>query len=78
MQQTCSSCDKAKAELYKRQSVLLPGVTLYMCKSCIDSKFEPRFTIILAGRGNGDGFVRDYIVKKRYVGADIKAEEIIR
>jgi hypothetical protein len=74
----CSSCDQPKAELHPKKSSLLTGMTLYMCKSCIDSKYEPRWIIILAGRKNGPDAVRDFIVKNRYVGKTITAEEVIK
>jgi hypothetical protein len=74
----CSSCDKAKAELFPRKSALLRGMTLYMCRSCLDNGLEPRWVIILAGRRDGTDYVRDYIVKNRYVGETIKAEELIK
>jgi len=48
-----------------------------MCQTCIDDKLEPRWVIILAGRQKGSEFVRDYIIKHRYVGRPISAEEII-
>jgi hypothetical protein len=48
-----------------------------MCQTCVDSKFEPRWTIILSARKNGPEFVRDFIVKRRYVGEEIKATELI-
>jgi hypothetical protein len=53
---------------------LLP-INLLMCESCITSKFEPRWLIILAGRSNGADYVRDYVLKKRYVGNEISASE---
>lgn len=73
----CSSCDKPKAELFPRKSVLMRGVNLYMCKTCIDGKMEPRWIIILAGRRDGFESVRDYIHKNRYVGRKILAEELM-
>jgi hypothetical protein len=48
-----------------------------MCDSCIEAKMEPRWTIILAGRQLGSDKVRDFIVKRRYHGKDITANEII-
>jgi hypothetical protein len=48
-----------------------------MCQTCIDEKYEPRWVIILAGRQKGSEFVRDYIIKRRYFGKPISAEEII-
>lgn len=48
-----------------------------MCETCIESKFEPRWVIILAGRQQGAEFVREQVLKKRYVGAEITASELI-
>ena len=73
----CASCDKPKAELFPRKSKLLKGTTLFMCNACITGKMEPRWVIILAGRRDGTETVRDFIVKSRYYGDPIKAEELI-
>lgn len=73
----CYSCNKQKANLNVKKSALIPGVTLLMCQTCVDGKFEPRWTIILSARKNGPEFVRDFIVKHRYVGEEIKATELI-
>jgi hypothetical protein len=73
----CYSCGKQKNELQPKKSDIMDGVTLFMCQLCIDSKFEPRWVIILCGRQNGAESVRDYIIKRRYVGRTIDAEELI-
>ena len=73
----CYSCGKQKNELQPKKSDIMEGATLFMCQICIDSKFEPRWVIILCGRQNGAESVRDYIVKRRYVGRTIDAEELI-
>ena len=73
----CYSCSKQKDQLHPCQSNLLEGVNLFMCQSCIDAKYEPRWVIILGGRQKGSEAVRDYIVKHRYIGRPISAEEII-
>jgi len=73
----CFSCGKSKNELQPCKSNIISGVSLFMCQLCIDSKFEPRWVIILAGRQNGADSVRDYVVKRRYVGKTISAEELI-
>jgi hypothetical protein len=73
----CSSCGKQKNELQPKKSDIINGVTLYMCQLCLESKFEPRWVIILGGRQNGPASVRDYIVKHRYVGKPIFAEELL-
>ena len=73
----CYSCSKQRAELFARKSSLISGVTLLICQSCIDQKFEPRWTIILSARKNGADSVRDYIVKRKYIGQEILATELI-
>jgi hypothetical protein len=72
----CYSCNKTKHKLNVKISTLLP-INLLMCETCISAKYEPRWTIILAGRQKGPEFVRDFILKKRYVGNDISASELI-
>lgn len=73
----CFSCSKQREQLNPVQSSLMPGVNLFMCQICIDDKFEPRWVIILAGRQNGAESVREYIIKHRYHGRPITAEEIV-
>lgn len=73
----CYSCNKPKHNLKPINSTLLAGTTLLMCQTCIDNKFEPRWVIILAGRTMGVTSVRDFIVKRKYVGKEIFAEELI-
>lgn len=73
----CYSCNKPKNQLHPVASTLLNGTTLLMCQMCIDSKFEPRWVIILAGRSQGPDKVRDFILKRRYVGKEIFANELI-
>lgn len=73
----CYSCGKSKNELQPCKSALLNGVTILMCQTCIESKFEPRWVIVLAGRSHGADHVRDFIVKRRYIGNEIFANELI-
>ena len=73
----CFSCGKQKNELHPMQSEILKGINLFMCQSCVDSRFEPRWVIILGGRQKGPEHVKDYIVKRRYTGNTITAEELI-
>jgi hypothetical protein len=72
----CYSCNKNKNQLSAKKSSLLP-ITLLMCETCISSKFEPRWVIILSGRQNGPESVRDFVLKKKYVGDDISASELL-
>lgn len=73
----CFSCDKQKEQLHPFKSSIISGVSLFMCQVCIDAKLEPRWVIILGGRQNGAESVRDYIIKRRYLGRTISAEELI-
>jgi hypothetical protein len=73
----CQSCNKQRAILKRRSSRLEPGIQLVVCQSCIDSKFEPRWLIILHGRQHGPSAVADFITKRRYIGDEITAIELI-
>jgi hypothetical protein len=73
----CYSCNKSKYQLHPTESKLLPGTTLLLCQTCIDEKFEPRWIVIMVGRQLGPEKVRDYITKRKYVGSEIYANELI-
>ncbi len=73
----CSSCDQPKAQLFAQKSKLVANATLFMCQSCLDKGYEPRWAIILAGRTMGVGAIRPYIVNNLYLGDQIKAKEVI-
>jgi NMD protein affecting ribosome stability and mRNA decay len=72
----CYSCNKSKNELTAKKSLLMP-INLLLCKSCTENKIEPRWIIILAGRQYGAEHVKDYIAKKKYIGLDITASELL-
>jgi len=72
----CYSCNKSKNKLHPKRSSLFP-INLLMCETCITSKLEPRWAIILCGRQNGPESVREYILKKRYIGSSILADELL-
>lgn len=72
----CYSCSKTKNKLSVKRSVLLP-VNLLMCETCISNKFEPRWVIILTGRQTGADSVKDFILKRRYIGNEISASELL-
>lgn len=48
-----------------------------MCETCIVSKFEPRWVIILAARQSNTDLVKEYIIKRRYIGTEISASELL-
>ena len=72
----CYSCNKNKNKLNVKKSSLLT-INLLMCETCITSKLEPRWVIILAGRSQGPESVREYVLKKRYIGNEISAFELL-
>jgi hypothetical protein len=73
----CYSCGKQKNTIHPKNSDIIKGVTVLMCQSCIDAGFEPRWIIILGGRKNGPASVRDFILRRKYIGAEILANELI-
>ena len=72
----CYSCNKSKHKLDVKKYALLP-INLFMCETCLTSKFEPRWVIILAGRSSGPDYVKEFIVRRRYVGNEISASELL-
>lgn len=48
-----------------------------MCDGCIELKFEPRWLVIITGRQNGPESVREFVLKKKYVGDEISASELL-
>lgn len=73
----CYCCEKQKANLHAKKSDIIRGVTVLMCQSCIDAGYEPRWIIVLGGRQNGMDSVKDYILKRRYIGIQILADEML-
>jgi NMD protein affecting ribosome stability and mRNA decay len=72
----CYSCNKSKNKLEAKKSSLLP-INLLICETCISSKLEPRWVVILAGRSNGSDHVKEFIIKRRYIGNEISASELL-
>lgn len=72
----CYSCNKSKANLSITKSILL-GINLFVCEYCKENKFEPRWAVIISGRQNGPDYVKEFISKKRYIGNDISAAELL-
>lgn len=72
----CYSCNKSKNKLTPKKSILF-NINLFLCESCINDKYEPRWLIILSGRQNGPDSVKEIILKRRYVGDEISASELL-
>lgn len=74
----CAVCSKPKASLRKRKSKLIVGNTMLVCDSCYAGKKEPRWAIILVARKDrNDPRVAELVKNRRYVGDDIKFEDLI-
>lgn len=75
----CTVCQKQKAKLKPRKSKLMPNSVLWLCTDCLESRKEPRWAVIMVARDPEQGItvVRDYIIKHRYEGDKIRAEEIL-
>jgi hypothetical protein len=72
----CYSCNKTKNKLNLKKSSLLP-INLFLCQTCIDEKLEPRWVVLIAGRQNGHESVKDFIQKRKYIGNEITASELL-
>lgn len=72
----CYSCNKSKNKLSAKKSTLF-NINLLMCESCINEKYEPRWVIVLSGRQNGPDSVKEIILKRRYLGNEITASELL-
>jgi hypothetical protein len=72
----CYSCNKSKNKLDVRKSSLMP-INLLICETCNSAKLEPRWVVILAGRSNGPDHVKEFITKRRYIGNEITASELL-
>lgn len=72
----CYSCNKSKNKLDLKKSSLL-SINLFICESCSSAKLEPRWVVILAGRSHGPEHVKEYIMKRRYLGNEIAASELL-
>jgi hypothetical protein len=52
-------------------------INLLICETCNSAKLEPRWVVILAGRSNGPDHVKEFIIKRRYIGSEITASELL-
>lgn len=73
----CSVCKKNKESITPKNSELMPSVRLFLCNECLDGGFEPRYLIVLTGRGGDMQAVRKYVKDHKYVGAPITANELM-
>lgn len=72
----CYSCNKTKNKLSVKKSTVLP-INLFMCETCINEKYEPRWVLVIAGRQFGSDHVKEFILKRKYIGDEISASELL-
>lgn len=72
----CHSCGKQRGTVGPKKSALIPNVTLMLCETCREKRYEPRHLIVVVGRSYGAAKVREYILKRLYVGEEITAVEL--
>jgi hypothetical protein len=72
----CSVCKKSRNDITRKNSILIPGINVYLCNECLAEKREPRWLIVLAGRSGRFDAIRPFLKNRRYVGDDITAEEL--
>ncbi len=72
----CYSCNKSKNKLTVKRSALLP-INLFLCQGCIDEKLEPKWVVVISGRQNGPDHVKEFVQKKKYIGSEITASELL-
>lgn len=72
----CAVCSKHKFQLRARKSKL-NGNQMFVCNTCFEGKYEPRWLVILTAQAEGMEAVRDYILNHKYDGAEIPAADLI-
>ena len=73
----CSTCKQHKNELTPRRSAIDRKTMLYLCSKWLDEKMEPRYLIIIHGKAQGFEAVSPWIKKRRYIGEEILASELV-
>lgn len=73
----CASCAKLKHQLRVRKSKL-SGNKMFVCNDCFENKYEPRWLIIVTGQSDGPASVRDFLLNRKYVGAEITAVDLLK
>lgn len=73
----CAVCAKNKHQLRRRISKL-NGQQMFVCNSCFDNKYEPRWLVIITGQQDGIQAVQDYLLNHKYVGDEIPAADLVK
>lgn len=74
----CQSCSQQRLELHVVKSVLLEGINLTLCKTCMNNGYEPRFIILIALAQNGiTPNVKKMVEETKYIGSAITLSEYL-
>lgn len=73
----CAVCQKNKHQLRNRVSKL-SGQKMFVCNTCFENKFEPRWLIILIGQQSGPDRVSDFLLNRKYVGPEITGADLVK
>ena len=71
----CQCCGKQKSRLASKDSQLIQGNKLILCPDCRRAGHEPRYFVIIAGQSGKP--IREFVLKKRYCGDPLSAQEVI-
>ena len=77
---SCQICSLQRnpTNIVLRESRLLKGYKMMVCRSCDARNLEPRHLIIIVGRQKGYQHVLEYIEEHRYIGEPITAKELLK
>jgi len=71
----CQCCVTQKSDVVAKESALIKGNKLLLCKECASMNHEPRYFVIIAARSSRD--VRTHILQKQYCGDEIPASDVL-
>lgn len=73
----CAVCQKNKFQLRNRKSKL-NGQPMFVCNTCFDAKYEPRWLVIITAQEDGIDSVQDFILNHKYHGVEIPAADLYK
>lgn len=73
----CAVCQQNRYQLRNRKSKL-NGQQMFVCNDCFNGKLEPRWLIIITAQDEGVQAVQDFLVNRKYVGAEIPAVDLVK
>ena len=71
----CACCYQKNDDLTMRRSRLVAGQRAALCQNCLGH--ELRSVVILCGRTNGPGYIKNQLLNKLYCGSEILARDLV-